>query len=173
MSTSTEPEGNSGNGGAPATDKPPLAIHAQYIKDLSFEAPNTPGIYAQMQRQSPNIQVNVNVQASTVASDTYEVVLTINAECKVGASVGFVAELTYGGVFGLNVAEEMTRPLLLIECPRLLFPFARHILANATRDGGFPPLLLGPVDFVALYQKMVAEQQVSTDAGAPAVTVTN
>jgi preprotein translocase subunit SecB len=113
--------------------KPPIAINAQYVKDLSFEAPATPGVFRQMQSQSPNIAVNVDVEAKTLEPSVFEVTLNITA--------------SYGGVFTLNVDAQYVRPVLLIECPRLLFPFARQIIANTTSNGGFLPLMLAPVDF--------------------------
>ncbi len=85
--------------------------------------------------------------------NTYEVMLRIGAEMKVGDETGFVTELKYGGVFTLNVAEEHVGPMLMIECPRILFPYARNVISGATRDGGFMPLTLQPIDFAAMYQK--------------------
>ena len=142
-----------------APERPPLVVHNQYIKDLSFEAPATPGIFAALAGQQPKIDVNVSVQAHPLGQDHYEVVLQINSTCKAQEQTAFIIELSYGGVFEAHVAENMLRPVLLIECPRILFPFARHILANATRDGGFMPLMLAPVDFVALYQRHAQQAQ--------------
>ncbi len=150
-----------------APQRPPLVVHNQYIKDLSFEAPAAPGIFASMANQQPNIDVNVSVQANALGNDSYEVVLQITSTCKAQDKTAFIAELSYGGVFEVHVAENMLRPVLLIECPRILFPFARHILSNATRDGGFMPLMLGPVDFVALYQRHVQQAQAAQSAAQP------
>lgn len=138
---------------------PALAINAQYIKDLSFEAPTTPHIFKELQNQQPNISVHVDVKAKNLAPPAYEVVLSIKAECKIGDSLAFILELSYGGVFTLNIPEQHLRPILLIECPRLLFPFARQIVAMTTINGGFLPLMLGPVDFAGLYQKQIQERQ--------------
>ncbi len=138
---------------------PPVVINAQYIKDLSFEAPNTPAIFATMRNQAPDISINVDVQAKPVEANTFEVVLHFKTECKAGGGVAFILELAYGGLFTLNVPQEHLHPMLLIECPRLLFPFARNIINDATRDGGFPPLMLGPIDFVAMYQSQLAQLQ--------------
>lgn len=143
---------------------PPLSVGGQYIKDLSFEAPNTPMVFAQLQKQQPDIAVNVDVNARALQNNIYEVVLNIKAECKVGEMTAFIAELSYGGIFTINVPREHLEPLLLIECPRLIFPFARAILADATRDGGFPPLLLNMVDFVAMYQNQLKERQTAGNA---------
>ena len=85
-------------------------------------------------------------------NNVFEVILVIKAECKIGDSVAFILELSYGGVFTLNIPQENLEAMLLVECPRLLFPFARNIVADATRDGGFPPVMIGPIDFMAMLQ---------------------
>ena len=136
-----------------AEARPPLVINAQYVKDLSFEAPAAPGIFGQMQQRQPEIAIKVDVQARPWRPTSTRWSLDIRADCKSGETVAFILELTYGGVFTLNVAPQDVRPVLLIECPRMLFPFARQILASTTLNGGFLPLMLGPVDFAALYRK--------------------
>ena len=143
---------------AAATDEPPLAINAQYIKDLSFEAPNAPGIFANLQNQQPEIRVNIDVQAQPLRENVYEVTLHVNAECKADDQVAFIVELAYAGIFTLKIAQQHVQPVLLVECPRLLFPFVRYIVSDCTRDGGFPPLMIGPVDFFAMYQDQLREQ---------------
>lgn len=140
-------------GEQPQQAAPPVQVNAQYIKDLSFEAPNTPGIFGKMQQEAPDVTINVDVNAHGVQDNLYEVQLHIRGTCEVGKETAFITELVYGGLFTLNVPQEHLQPMLLIECPRLLFPFARNIVADATRDGGFPPLMLAPVDFVAMFQK--------------------
>lgn len=162
-----------GSSQVPADDaRPPLIINNQYIKDLSFEAPAVPKIFEQIQSATPDIGVNVNVQARPLDDTRFEVSLQTRAECKAGGAMAFLVELTYCGVFTVNVAAEHLRPILLIECPRLLFPFARHIIANATRDGGFPPLLLGPIDFVSMYQRQMQERAAkSGDGGADGAVI--
>ena len=143
---------------------PPLVVKAQYVKDLSFENPRAPSSFQGLQTQ-PSIQISVNVGAQRLADPDYEVVLTINAEAKTGDDVLFLVELTYGGIVAIgNVPPEHVRPLLLIEVPRLLFPFARNVIAEATREGGFPPLLIQPVDFVELYRREIAAQQAARPA---------
>ncbi|MEQ8814963.1 MAG: protein-export chaperone SecB [Thalassobaculum sp.] len=144
----------------------PIQIHAQYVKDLSFENPRAPASL-QPQNEPPRIEVNVDVQAAKVAdNDLYEVTLRVTAS---GTSAGeqlFLAELSYGGLFTLQgVPQDSLHPVLLIECPRLLFPFARAIVADVTRDGGFPPLLIQPVDFAAMFRQ-------SASAGAAAASTT-
>ena len=149
-----------------AQSEPPITINGQYIKDLSFEAPTAPGIFGLMQEHEPTINVNIDVNAQSMQDELFEVVLHVKADCKVGETVAFIIELIYGGLFTLKVPPEHLQPILLVECPRLLFPYVRYIVSDATRDGGFPPLLLGPVDFVAMYQKQLQQQQAAQAAVA-------
>jgi len=148
--------------------QPPLMVRAQYIKDLSFENPAAPQALAEMQGP-PDVDVGVNVNAQRYGEDTFEVALSITGTAKHDDKTVFVVELVYAGVFsiGANVAQEHREPLILIECPRLLFPFARNIIADVSRDGGFPPLLLQPFDFVALYQQHLQQRQ-EQGGGQPA-----
>ena len=144
-----------GNGGAAAaqTAQAPLLVNAQYIKDLSFELPNAPEILRRLNQQ-PQIQVNVNVQARNLGSDVYEVTLMLNAEAKLGEEPLFIVELEYAGVFTAKATDEdALKPLLLIEAPRLLFPFARAVISTLTREAGLPPMLIQPIDFVELYRR--------------------
>jgi preprotein translocase subunit SecB len=135
-----------------------LIVNAQYIKDLSFENPRAPHSLMQ-QKDPPEVQLGVDVKAQALGQDIYEVVLTINANAKTAGEAVFVAELAYGAVVTLrNVPAERLPALLLVETPRLLFPFARSIVAAATREGGFPPLLLHPVDFAELLRRQQATQ---------------
>ncbi|EDP62126.1 export protein SecB [alpha proteobacterium BAL199] len=151
----------------------PIQIHAQYVKDLSFENPKAPASL-QPQSEAPRIEVNVDVQAAKVAdNDLYEVVLKITASGKNSSSQLFLAELTYGGLFTLQgIPEDSLHPVLLIECPRILFPFARAIIAEVTRDGGFPPLLIQPVDFAAMYRQSAGSGEAPGSAGAAPVAST-
>ena len=146
-----------GNGQAQERAQPPILIQAQYLKDLSFEAPGAPGIFSLLQKNKPDIQIRVDVHANTLAENSHEVILHLRADCKVADSVAFVVELSYAGLFTLNVPDEHRRPVLMIECPRLLFPYARKIVADATLEGGFLPLMLAPLDFVQLYQRQQPE----------------
>lgn len=130
-----------------------LAVNGQYIKDLSFEVPNAPGIFGELSRTAPEIPIAIDIQATRLNENAYEVVLQINIEAKVGEKVAFIVELSYAGIFTVNVPSEHLQPVLLIECPRLLFPFARNVIADMSRDGGFPPLMMQPIDFVALYRQ--------------------
>ena len=145
---------------------PPLIVNGQYIKDLSFEVPGAPGIFGEMTTKEPQISVNVEVQAKAAQETLFEVTLHIVAECKVGEAVAFVCELAYAGLFTIVVPREHLQAMLLIECPRLLFPFARNIIADATRDGAFPPLMLSPVDFAGMYRNKIASLEQAA-AGAP------
>ncbi|MBC9179196.1 protein-export chaperone SecB [Pseudoroseomonas ludipueritiae] len=158
------------NGAAqPGQPTGPLVMNLQYTKDLSFEVPGAPEIFTQL-REQPRIDLSLDVQARALqeGGNVYEVALQIRADAQAqinGASQpAFIAELVYCGIFTLNVEPQMVEPLLLVECPRLLFPFARNILADVTRDGGFPPVLLSPIDFVALWQSRRGAQ---TAAAAP------
>jgi preprotein translocase subunit SecB len=147
------------NGGPNPEKLPQLNVLTQYIKDFSFENPNAPrSLTPPQQPPAINIQINVNVKAMTETE--YEVELKIEGKADSAGSVLFGFDLTYAGVFRIqNVAQESMHPLVMIECPRLLFPFAREIVATAVRDGGFPPLLIDPIDFVALYRQKMSELQ--------------
>lgn len=144
---------------------PRLFLRAQYVKDLSFENPRMPEGLSLGERQ-PRIDVNVDVQGRGMEQPgVFEVVLRMMVSAKDEETPVFITELVYGGVFALqNIPVEQVEPLLLIECPRLLFPFARRILADATRDGGYPPLLLDPIDFVELYRQHQAQAQMQGEA---------
>jgi preprotein translocase subunit SecB len=154
-----------GNGTPPEAAPPPqLNVLAQYTKDLSFENPNAPGSLAPQQQQ-PAINIQINVNANNVGQDDYEVALSVEGKAEGAGKVMFSFELVYAGVFRiLNVPKENLHPLVMIECPRLLFPFAREIIATAVRDGGFPPLMLDPVDFVGLYRQNMERQAAEMQA---------
>jgi preprotein translocase subunit SecB len=143
--------------------KPELNVLGQYVKDLSFESPGAPGTL-QSPPKNPQLQVSVNVGAMRQAGDAYEVTLNLEAQARSESGVIYNVELAYGGVFQLkNVPEAMLQPVLLIDCPTLLFPFLRRLVADVTRDGGFPPLMLDPIDFRRLYA-----QNLSRAEGQPA-----
>jgi preprotein translocase subunit SecB len=133
---------------------PQFSMISQYVKDLSFENPRAPESLQKMQGNNPDIKISVNINARKIGEEGYEVALMLSATAKVDKETMFIAELNYGALFGIrNVAEDQLQPLLLVECPRLMFPFARRIFADAVRDGGFPPVMLDPIDFLALYQQ--------------------
>lgn len=149
------------NGSANPASAPSLNVLTQYIKDLSFESPNAPEAL-RGQSNPPAINIGVNVSALPVngAEGEYDVKLTLNARAGEGAESLFLIELQYGGIFRLqNFPQEHILPVLFIECPRLLFPFARQIIADLTRNGGFPPLMVDPIDFAALFQQRMAEER--------------
>ena len=161
MSDTEHANGANGTSGTEAGATPSLNILAQYIKDLSFESPKAPGAL-RAQTRAPAINIGVNVGANPVqgGQDEYDVKLTLNARAGEGADTLFHVELEYGGVFRLaNFPQEHMLPLLFIECPRLLFPFARQIVADVTRNAGFPPLMVDPIDFAALFQQRMAEER--------------
>lgn len=138
--------------------QPSMRILAQYLKDLSFENPNAPQALGS-QQTSPDINIAVNVNAKSLGQTDYEVELHLDAKATSGDKAVFAAELVYAGMFRLeNFPPQLLHPAILIECPRLLFPFARQILADATRNGGFPPLMLDPIDFASMYQKRIQQQ---------------
>lgn len=148
--------------------QPRLSILTQYVKDLSFENPRAPLGLAPGQPR-PEIQIAVDVNARQLGEQHFEVVLQINIEAKSGDTAFFLVELAYGGVFQLaNIPEDTVQPLLLIECPRILFPFARRIVADVTRDGGLPPLLLDPIDFATLYRRRLAQRAQEAEAAGTA-----
>jgi preprotein translocase subunit SecB len=138
-----------------ADTQPQVGVLSQYVKDMSFENPNAPGIY-QVQGQ-PKLDVQFNIGATTLGDGVHEVVLKIEARADVEGQALYLIELSYAGLFGLrNIPDEHLQPFLLAEAPRILFPFARRVLADAVRDGGFPPLMLEPIDFGALYMQQAA-----------------
>jgi preprotein translocase subunit SecB len=151
----------SANGDASTPPGPqPLVLNLQFTRDLSFEVPGAPEIFTQL-REQPRVDLALDVQARPLQQEqnVYEVALQIRADAKASGQPCFIAELVYCGIFTVNVEPNLLEPMLLVECPRLLFPFARNILADVTRDGGFPPVLLAPIDFVALWQSRRAQGQ--------------
>lgn len=141
---------------------PQLNVLAQYTKDLSFENPNAPKSLGQPAQQ-PAINIQINVNPNQLSNTDFEIELKLEGKAEVSGTVLFNFELVYAGVFRLqNIPQEQIGPVVMIECPRLLFPFARQIVAGAVVQGGFPPLMLDPVDFVALYRQKVAQTQPQT-----------
>ena len=136
---------------ADSSDEPTtMQINAQYIKDFSFENPNAPT--SLQPKTEPNVEVNVDVQAISLSDHVYEVSLTTSVTGRDESQVLFIIELIYAGIFTFHgEGDENIQPALLIDCPQLLFPFARSIISNMTQNGGFPPLLLQPVNFAQLY----------------------
>lgn len=147
-----------GNGAPEGGAEPTVQCHTQYVKDLSFENPNA--IEAAIQEgAAPNVDMNVQIGISGVREGLFEVTLSIEGKAVRDGKHLFVVELDYGGLFTVeNVPSEHLEPILYIHCASLLFPFARQIVAEVTRNGGFPPLLLNPIDFNALYQSQLAQR---------------
>ncbi|MGV3490742.1 MAG: protein-export chaperone SecB [Devosia sp.] len=154
-------------GAAPVTaTAPSYNLVGQYIRDLSFENPGAPGSILLNANVNPTFNVGINVGIKKQADDLYAVELTLNAKADREGKLLFNVELVYGGVFRLrNVAEQQLAPLLMVECPRLIFPFARHVLATTVQNGGFPPLMMEPVDFMALYLQNLKTLQAQQAAG--------
>ncbi|MEW9806173.1 protein-export chaperone SecB [Mesorhizobium marinum] len=149
-----------GNGGT----KTALSVLAQYVKDLSFESPGAPKSLRGRDK-APGIAINVNVNANPLSDKEFDVILSLTAKASFDNDVLFNVELVYGGVFRIEgFPQEHMLPLLFIECPRLLFPFARQIVAEATRNGGFPPLMLDPIDFAQMFQQKLADDQAKAKA---------
>jgi preprotein translocase subunit SecB len=147
-----------GNGADGAGDQPQVATLAQYVKDLSVESPSSPEVF-QWQEQ-PGLDVNFQLNVNNVSQEVHEVSLKIDVKAQSAQGTHFLVDLTYAGLFGIrNVPDEALGPFLLIEAPRLLFPFARQIVADSIQNTGFAPLLLDPIDFGAAYMAQVQAQQ--------------
>lgn len=148
----------------PSPQAPVFMVRAQYIKDLSFENPGAPRSLMPKNEQ-PKLEVNVDINAQQVSDDLFEVTLKIQAKATAENEPMFLTDLSYSGLFAIqNLSREQIEPLLFVDCPYILFPFARRVVADATRDGGFPPLMLEPIDFHRLYasRKAQGEQLAAT-----------
>lgn len=147
------------NGGPSQDNQPQLNVVAQYIKDFSFENPNAPQSL-QTGSEPPQISIQINVDANPLSDTDIEVAIKLDGKAEMAGNLMFRFELVFAGIFRVrNVPQESLNAIVLIECPRLLFPFAREIIATAVRNGGFPPLLLDPVDFVSLYRQKMEQLQ--------------
>lgn len=148
---------------------PRMNILGQFIRDMSFE--NVAAQKGTEGNVQPDIQVQVNLDArKRDAADVYEVIVKMNIESRAKDSQAklFILELEYGGVFRIeNVPEDQLHPFLLIECPRMVFPYVRRIVSDITRDGGYPPLNLDNIDFLALYRQEIARRAEAEKAGKP------
>ncbi|MGZ5802932.1 MAG: protein-export chaperone SecB [Xanthobacteraceae bacterium] len=159
------------NGGQPqqqpAEGMPQLNVIAQYTKDFSFENPNAPRALQQQPGQTPSINIQINVTPKQLTPTDYEVELKLEGKAETAGTLVFGFELVYAGVFRLqNIPQENLGAIVMIECPRLLFPFARELVAGAVVSGGYPPLMLDPVDFVALYRQKMSEAAAQQPAAA-------
>lgn len=147
-------------------EQPRFVVRGQYIKDLSFENPAAPASLLP-QKNPPKIDVNVDLAAQKVGDDLYESALQVTISAKSDDNALFEVELSYAGLFEMaNIPEERIEPMLFIECPFVIFPFARRVIADVTRDGGFPPLMLEPIDFHQLYARRKAAQQEAAEKEA-------
>ena len=137
-----------------------IRLEAQYIKDLSFEAPKMPTLLSEM-KQAPavNLAVQVNAKPLDQEKNQFSVELTLKAEATLEKTTAFICELTYGAVAVIDAPAEHIQPLVLIEVPHLIFPYARALLANITREAGLPALAINPIDFASLYRQRLAQAQ--------------
>ena len=149
----------------PSSDGPQMFVNVQYVKDLSFENPRAPQSLMQPATQ-PEVAINVDVKARNLNPEAYEVILTINVNANAQGEPVFLVELAYAAVVTVrNATEQMLAGLVLVETPRIMFPFARAIIATATRDGGFPPLLINPIDFAELLRRQQSVEQPAAEPG--------
>jgi len=147
---------------------PHVEINAQYLKDLSFESPRAPMSLVATGQEKPSIDLSINIAAERVQEHSFEVSLHITAKAMQGSDPVFLADVTFAGLFTIQDLPEDQRDIMLfVFCPTMLFPFARRVVADVTRDGGFPPLMLNPIDFMTLYKQRGATQS------APAGEVIN
>lgn len=171
--SSTPNDTAAGAPGAAENQQVSVRILAQYVKDLSFESPRAPASL-QPREQTPPININVNVNARGLGQEDYEVTLILDAKAGGEEETMFHVELQYAGIFRLSgIKQEHLQPFLLIEGPRMLFPFARQIVASIVRDGGFPPLMIDPIDFVALYRRNLARAAQQQGGEATSQTAPN
>ncbi len=146
------------------TSKRRVVVNTQYIKDLSFENPGAPASLV-APKSVPNIKLNVDINVQGLQSNLYEVALHVTAKAEADGNSLFLVDVSYAGVFTLNdIPEDEKEAVLLVYCPNILFPYARRVISDATRDGGFPPLMIDPVDFMALYQRRKTEMAPANDS---------
>jgi preprotein translocase subunit SecB len=138
-----------------------IVINAQYIKDLSFESPSSPFSLTSL-KDAPKVELNLDVTSSKLQNDNYEVVIEIKSSVKSEDKDVFLIDLKYGALFTLtNIPEEHLESVLFVHCPSIMFPFARRIVADVTRDGGFQPLMIDPIDFLAFYNNKKAQAELA------------
>ncbi len=157
MAETDPPGGAPDDAASEAPSAPPqVTILAHFVRDLSFE--NVGAIEGTPAQGAPEISVQVNLDGQHIGEDRYQVSMKLTAKAVNGEHTRFLVELDYVGVFSItNVVEEHIHPMMFIECPRLILPFARRVMADATRDGGYPPLMLDNVDFAALYRQKLEQ----------------
>ena len=153
-----DPINPASDGNGEATDQPQASTIAQYIKDLSVESPSSPQVF--QWQGPPSLDVQFGINGSKVADDVHEIILKIEVKAQSDSGTHFIVDLSYAGLFGFrNIPEEALSPFLLVEAPRLLFPFARQIIAESIQNLGFPPVLLDPIDFGAAYMAQIQSQE--------------
>lgn len=140
-----------------------VTINAQYVKDLSFENPRAP--YSLMEGGKPVIDIDLDVKADLIHDGTFEVIISVNVKAVTGAATVFVIDLSYGGLFSIgdDLTQGAKEVVLLVHCANILFPYVRRVISDTTRDGGFPPLVLAPVDFMGLYQEKKQAMEAKID----------
>lgn len=164
MSDQAQTPQNVGGGAAP--EQPDMTIHSQYVRDLSFESPNAPAVLGEL-KGNPEIQISLDSSARRFKERLFEIVLKLKVTSTLGERTGFIAELEYAGLVSIaeQVPEDRLEQMIMVDAPTQLFPFARQIIADATRNGGFPPLLVNPIDFKVLLEQKKAQQ--ATEGAAP------
>ena len=161
-----EDPNRAGNGSDTGANEPQAATLAQYIKDLSVESPNAPSVF--QWTVQPQLDVQFNIQVDRVGDEVHEVGLKVEVAARSDQGVHFLIDLTYGGLFAMrNIPEDAMGPFLLAEAPRLLFPFVRQIIAEASQNMGFPPLLLDPIDFGQAYYSQIEAAQAQAQGVEP------
>jgi preprotein translocase subunit SecB len=160
---------NSGKEGATQKTQVQVNILGQYIKNLSFQSPIVPQVFKEL-KEEPKIELNLDIQVKNITETQYEVTLLIEAEALKDKNMVFAVDLEYAGLFEMNnvVEEEQKKQILLIYCPNLIFPFARSVIANITRDAGFQPLMINPLDFAGLYMQQTQtrnQESLAQDGG--------
>ncbi|WP_339041960.1 protein-export chaperone SecB [Candidatus Lariskella endosymbiont of Hedychridium roseum] len=144
----------------------PIVVNTQYIRDFSFENPQAPAIF--LKNEQPKVEIDLDINAKSIGDNVFEVILGIQAKASIENDVIFLVELQYAGVFTVNTTNEAEKEmLLLVNCPGIIFPYARRIISDITRDGGYPPLMIAPIDFLELYEK----KRKHNDSSAGNVTI--
>ncbi len=159
-------EFSNGNGASATDAQPSMSALIQYTKDFSFENPKAPRALGQQAQQGPQMSLQVNVSSNPLGGDDYETVLQLEGKAELSGETLFAFDLSYGGVFRLvNIPQEHIHSVLVIDCARLLFPFARQIIADAVQNGGFPPFYVPQIDFAQLFNQRIQELQ--NEQGVP------
>lgn len=139
--------------------QPPIMINSQYIKDLSMEIPHAPHIFKKLNEGAPKIDIEVNIETQKLEENIYNVLMNVTLNGEATDEKAFILELSYGAVVSLSVPQEHHEPVLMIEIPHMLYPFVRQIIANTLTNAGLPPLMLNPIDFMAMYNAQKAKEQ--------------